>query len=721
MDYEKVMKALRNADAAGDEAAARRLAGIAKRLRDGGSNSPVTPSEGDEGFSLMGMLRGGTNYDPDSMAGRAQAAAESVDDPAAMRAARQLFSRAANSASLGVGGASERYVGGLVDLLGDKLFGDGEQTYVGAVDNIRDQQRQRREENPGATLAGDVAGSILPGAAAGKVIGGLGNAAARIAAGGGFSAADNMLTQLGAGEIENGGDLAAQGTIGAFLGAGGQAAGELIEPISRMVRGAFGDENALRQGAMRQLGRSLSDTSPGAGRIGNTLATPDGQDIREYLGTLADQTGGPAGRHFGETDEALTRGYQELLGSGATAGMHKPTAAMSSQRVQEATDTIADTLDNLIDSNRSVTGAAATRADKDQLAAAKKVYSSIFDTDVGRNTRVLGKGDLLERLTSAKHADGTAVFDMDNANSLSRNLQKKVMDEVALFGGPQGTDVTMKGLQNLQFTLDNLLSTAKRGSATGGDAMNVRDITAMRRTVRQIMADVNPDFAKASAEFADVEAGKAAYDAGKTFMRGTSTSQPLGNVMDELENMSQPELWRAQDGAKDWLMDKLDESPNYLKQLAGSKPALAQRIKAIFGGALDSNATTADDLIETIAKAAEQRNMHTSWLTTMDNAKRFGVHDQAGRGASDLVDTAAMVAEPGGASKWTRLRRILQNTHPDKRQQVTLELMQAADPETARRLLEEAFSAADRPNASGWGGALGIGAASGLGTMATGQ
>lgn len=279
-DYEQIMTALRNADAAGDTEAATRLAQMAREAQQ-----TSTPQE-------------------------------------APSNAASAFRGFKNGATFGFGDEREALLtggllGGQRDEVGDfSLFNYGTPTRE-RIGQMLGEERATNDaskaENPIIHTASDIAGSVVPSLGLGPLVaGGKGMLAqgSRLMAGGAAEGAT-----MGAGNAD-GADLAEAIVKGAAFGAGGALvaapAASLLKTlgaaVANPIRGMMGESPTI---ANRSIGKAIgrSDQSPGDIHRSMMEARQDGQNMF----TVADALGNPGQRMLAGTTRQPGAGRTEAV------------------------------------------------------------------------------------------------------------------------------------------------------------------------------------------------------------------------------------------------------------------------------------------------------------------------------------------------------------------------------------------------------------------------
>lgn len=297
-DYETIMKALRNADAAGDTAAATRLAAMARAARQQTSPQQVAPQQAQQ------PERGIGHRIYDNLVGDPNDGVTSTGE-----ALGSWLNRAGESMTLGV--------------VGDEASAAATGMLPGRSYDSELQRYRQNEENMSTAgrLWADIAGALVPGAGAAGLIGRAATVPWRIAtgaaAGGGMGAVQGFMEGEGGGDSRTGNALAGFG-LGAFIGGA-------IPTIGAGVR-------SLAQGrAVSRVARSAqtSQELKAAGREAYRAVDDAGVEIRPEA----------FDRFRGQALDKLQNntGYDELPGAGVT-----PRTARVMQTMDEASARMAD-------------------------------------------------------------------------------------------------------------------------------------------------------------------------------------------------------------------------------------------------------------------------------------------------------------------------------------------------------------------------------------------
>lgn len=218
-DYDRIMRALRNAHDAGDVAAAKRLAAMAKRAKETAQAPEPSP-------------------------------VSQKSEPVAPSHGGGMSAAALDGAMLGFG---DEYLAGLSAVLGVQPDGEGganwfqydrplRERYDVARDAIRDEQVNYAQQNPGRALASEMAGAVLgPGKGAGSFVNKGATTGARIARGGlsgGGTAASYGFGEGEGGFSQRASAAASSAPLGAVGGSGFTAVGQGFARVAQKLRGS---------------------------------------------------------------------------------------------------------------------------------------------------------------------------------------------------------------------------------------------------------------------------------------------------------------------------------------------------------------------------------------------------------------------------------------------------------------------------------------------------
>lgn len=639
--------------------------------------------------------------------------------------ADQFFDSAANAVGMGVPELAERYARGAVDYAGSALTGNNdEMSYMDFVRRAGAEQKQKRDDHPTAdaigTVGGSVAGAALGGGAlrelaeqgvpaAARAVGSWGGRLGTAAAGG---AAQNTGIALGRGDIGGLGDLIGTGAAGAAFGAGGQAIGEIASAAGRGVMARIPGKigSGFKQtAAKKELSRSLMEGRTGKGSVaafanGGKGYTPDD------LMALAGHTGGPDGRMLAEADPKLLRTLQAYAGTPATTGMTGPVDTLAATRQaamsEAAPNALIDNLDGLLD-------VPLTPKNND-------AFREIFNTPAARNTPVTSKPDLIAGLSALTRKGGDPLLDPVNNRGASERIVNKLMAELDDVAGGEG--ITLQALQNVKLKLSDDAAKAWRGAEDQAYKLNAIDATALKNYVNDAIKTFDPRYAEVAATRAEHEVEKRMVALGKDLISGTVKSQPINDVLAQLDELEPAELNRVRQGAAEFLRDKVKSQPSYLNKFAQENPDLMERAQVILGPHFESSGTSLQDIAQSIDTSLTGAANYGKISKAVDGqaAATLGPDTEQVRGIQGLTDILRIAADTvtgniGGGAAMSGRRAL--NSGPEMFQREVMNWLTQSDPEKAAELTNELIKLFNRPNASLRSGMVGSGLAAGMNTQ----
>lgn len=486
-DYETIMKALRNADAAGDTAAATRLAQMAREARQAKPEpapeaAPAQPERG-----LRQRLYDNIIGDPDD---GVQSTGEALGT---------WLRRGTESATLGV-------VGDEVNAAGMSMLPG--RTYEGELSRLRADEANM---STAGRLTADFAGALVPGLGAAGAIGKGGNALAKVGRGalaGGVSGGaygfaegeggiegrrDNALSGLGVGlalggiasgigagarSIARGRAInkAARGAqTGAQLKAAGREAYQAIDDANVQIKPEAFDR--LRAGALDRLRNTTGyDELPGAGVTPRTARVM--QTMDEAAGRMAEEPS--AALPFRSLDQARRR-----AGSAAQDFTNRADQQAGTTLIKEIDDFVQglgadDVAGGDVETLKSAIGKA-----RDLWSQARK--SELIDNAVDQSGNYLSGGasgvrnQLARILRNKKLSSG---FNEAEREVLRRVINGGFFEQIVhMAGGRLGqtaTTVLSSGVGGVGGGGIGAMAGAGAGAAIAGGARNLSNALAMR-------------------------------------------------------------------------------------------------------------------------------------------------------------------------------------------------------------------------------------------------
>ena len=709
---EKLESALRNAHAAGDEAAARAIAGRLKAMR----NTPVTEAE-QPTTSLMGMQV------PDYMLERAAEFDEQYkeNERDLLKDTSQFFNSAANAVGAGVPGMAERYLGGAVDAAASAARGNpDEMSFMDFVSRVGDEQKARQNESPVADLLGTVAGSVggamLGGNAvaemaeqgvplAGKAVGSWLGRTGTAALGGG---AQNAGIALGRGDVKGVGDLIGEGITGALFGAGGQLLGEGVNAVARgvgnVLPGRLGKAAKTTQ-AKKDVATSFLEGRPGRGSAAAYLRGGKPFTPQELLDT-AGNVGGPEGTMFAEAlnDPRALKMLETFAGKPSTTGMTNDLAetALSRQtaRQQAAPQILLDSLSGAVDAPKPT--------------AQTDAFKEIFDSPSGSGAVVVSKKDMSNALKNS------GLLDPTNRAGASARMRRTLKAQIQDVAGKKAEGLTLKGLQNLKIQLDDMIDWSPNSSSA--DKLSAMDAINLKNFVNDTIKGLDDRYASAAGQFADAKAAEKLAKKGASLIGGTNNTAPINEISAYLQSLDAGELQQVRRGAAQWLEGQVKQNPNALRKLAQENPAFMERMELVLGDVMKANGTTLPEVAEAVGRNLDEAQLYGGINRASMNQAQYtgGLNTEQIRELQGITDLLRVGADTTnnliGGGMMGSFRRLA-SRGPEIFEREMLGLLQQSDPAKATSLVNELIALLNQPNATMRPGIGGMGVGAGLSTL----
>ena len=480
-DLDKIMTALRNAHAAGDTAAAKRLAAMA-RAAQGASDKGRDPRDGMTTAERVAAAKAGTLKDtrtPEQI-GR-QAGIDYATGVDINRTPAQAF----------MGNVAQGLSFGFVD----ELAAGGDPRMLNALR----ERRQRDEANfPTATMAGDVTGSIsgaalglglaapkalavLPTSTAGKVLTGIG-AGATIGAtegalsGAGFADGKNVGREALRGGVAGAGLGAAVGGLAPLAATGARAALEWAKGydakiISRvlgidrksaeMLKASMAaDDPAKALTSIQRAGEDamLADAGKGPAQLLDTAMQSSGGAAR-IAGGRIEERAARAGRRIGAVFDSLLGKADEGIKSAARS-ISKATVDVRSKAYERA---FSQPINYADDTGRAIEEVI-LRVPQDKLGAAVKAANDAMQIE----------GRVNKQIMATIAPDGSVKFtqplDVFQLNELKVALGTQKRAAVDQFGRPTREGVLLGRLEtDLRDAISNAVPGYKAALRLGAD------------------------------------------------------------------------------------------------------------------------------------------------------------------------------------------------------------------------------------------------------------
>lgn len=479
-EYDQIVKALRNAHAAGDVAAATRLAQMAKAAQ-----APATA--GGQGF--------GNNV--------------------AQMAGDGLF--------MGFGDEISARLNAMTGYDADTgSYGNWGTTYDDQLTAVRSQEKEFSAENPSTAIGAEIGGAVIPALLGIGIAGQAATTSGRMLAGAKIGAAGGAVAGFGEGEGGVAG-RAPSAVSGAVIGGG---IGGLVPGVAEVARQGY----RAGQGAIRdrrvggQIGSSLG-VSPAAGRfMGEVIGGEDAATMRGALGRA-----GP--------DAMLADASPALAGRlDATMRSPVPGSGLARERVdQRAGSAYYDILDAL-DGGRQGPSQPPVSAQRSMSAAARPTinpaYKAAYDTpidyssDTGRRIE-----ELVTRLPpktasrAIKDATDRMVYDgVPNA---------QIMATVAEDGTVKFQQMpNVMQLDYIKRAFDDIAEDGK-DALTGKMSSEGAFASRIARDLREATADAVPEYRTALSAAATDIRQRGAVRTGGTLLRPQTTVEEAAEAISD--------------------------------------------------------------------------------------------------------------------------------------------------------------------------------------------
>lgn len=566
-------------------------------------------------------------------------------------------------------GASDALMGGAGMLMG-KDYGETTQA-------LRDRREQLAEQNPLASGAGNLAGSLGSWGAAAKV--------APVAMG----ATGNLLQRMGNSALSSAGivsaDAAVKGEpVGEALTQGGVAGvlGGAIPLVGAGLKagiGAIGRKLEPTIGAIRDSGKEALR------RTGKAFAR-DAQANPQLLMSGADELAAKASGlpvinadRGGETVRALTRSIAN----------QSPEARAVIDRT--ASDRFAGQAGRAVEAVRRISGGNVDDlAFQDMLKQAarfanKPAYDKAFADPAGRavwspTIRQLMQSDKFRKAVIAAESRGRDKAAITGAQPVRNPFEFGPNGEYTLRINPDGS----RALPSLQFwdqvkrNLDGMIDGAQRGAKP--DRALFADLSEMKRMLVGELDAAVPSYSDARGMAAKFFGAEDALEAGRKF--ATATRQ-LPEAERAIKAMNKTELRAFQAGFASEVIDKIKDArfrANVIDQAFGS-PAKREMMKLVFGPA---KAREMEAFIRVEEIADKLRNAMGN-STTARQLMELGI----GAGSGALLSGGDWKGALTGAAL-VKGGRMLSQRVDDKVMQEVARLLLSSDPKAMQRAIAQA-------------------------------
>ena len=425
-----------------------------------------------------------------------------------------------------------------------------DRSYEDIRDELRGDLKEFSRDNPGTALALEIGGGFLvPGAGvASGVLKGAKTIGGRMARSAALGTASGATSGLGSSDADSVSDMAIDTGIGAGLGFG---LGGVIPGAAELAgRGVRRVGNSLGIGAEnfadRKMLRALQQGGMTPEQAARELQAARSQGVEDYM--LADTS--KQARDLSYSAQAVPNPNQENVAE-KLAERYDTQAASISNKVSDTLGTKADTalnyIDELAESQSIMARAAYPEAYKKQLSAVpfRKFVESDFFRKAYEQARVIQDA-------------------------------RNIMDPTSIKVPP------IDAINNAQFIPTELLHTIKRGMdevvESGRDSITKKldgkseAFNRVRVGFNDLIKEMNPDYARANAQFADFMTLRAANEMGEAYLR-TPIKDLSRMMMGWKGSKSAGELEAFRAGLVNRIMDRaatMSDGADFTKEVFGS-------------------------------------------------------------------------------------------------------------------------------------------------------
>ncbi len=461
----------------------------------------------------------------------------------------------------------QRYVGGAAEYAVQNIMGNPI-SFGEAVDRIGVERSRQREENPAATLAGEVTGALglgiatAPAMMAPSMLGrGFAPAAKRIGAGALYGGAENAALNLFQGESETPVDVMRDIGIGGAFGGLGQAGMEVAGPAYREMakRGVFGKKAVATQ-ADELLAQNLFEE-----------VRPGGPGLRSQA-------------EMGQEDilsRAMTQGSDDIVGDIAPGVTTKLTSMPSTagttgpilQRSQNIVDNEFSGAEDLLlkhfnpYTNRTIT--------KDVYKSIKSDFGDEYKRVIDRSLAGKQRFSVEEVLGTLRDATPGSI--PEGAVSVFDGLEKYVKGPRILNDGI----LDVRGLLNLKKSIDKRIKTEVI-EATDIETKNL--LLEAKKNVNKLLDQVE-GYTNVARKFSDNASEMAANNLGREIFKSKLSPDEISALM---KDMSADEIFSLRQGTLVELREAAARSgePNFIKKNFSDRDTPIRRnLEAVFGEA----------------------------------------------------------------------------------------------------------------------------------------
>lgn len=536
------------------------------------------------------------------------------------------------------------------------------------IEDVQKKEAQDLKDNPGTAIAGNVAGGLYSGIAAGPMAG-----ATRV---GQALAAAPRLARVGAGLLAGsalgGTDAAVRGQdigMGAIGGGIGGAAGPVIGDAVGNVVGRIANRGA-QNAALRGTG-----VDPEVARI--LLNAGRADDALGGAGTQRIARAGPGGM-LADSGPATQAVLDTALARGDTEG-----ARLASQRIGQRVDASGQDVVAGLDQHLGTPEGVHTTSEASK-AGARPINSANYDKAYAQPIDYAGPHGMAIEAQIKNQVPGSAITAANKLMRVEGAKSKQILANIA----DDGT-VTFQSMPDVM-QVDYITRALRDEAKTAGFGTSEgRALNNLARSIRGSLGDAVPDFKTASASARDPIVQREALEFGAKLLK---PNMPRDVARAEILGMDGAQVSMAKQGVR----SDIDEIMSNVKSTLSNpdENAVQQAIKAVKDLSSQANREKiemlmtpreADDLFGRLDRAAQSLQLRAS---VAKNSRTYG------RQAVD--ESIKQMSEPGMVGK-------LMQGKPLQAGQAATQLATGMTPERAAARQQEVFSGlADlltRPNA----------------------
>ena len=531
-EYEQIMRALRNAHAAGDTAAAQRLAQMAQAAR-GQTESAALPSD----QIRAGVAQRAASMPPEQREQRREAMDAQAGAGIERARQEQFVSQNPLGARSAVALQGVPFVGEWVDEAAGVIGGDR------ARDRVRYAQGAMEATRPGETTALRIGGALATAPALARAVPamvGTGPVLSQMARGAGFGAVGGAAEGFvsGAGSGNEGDRMGPAQDRAAIGGALGGAVGMALPAAAAGVQEAL---RRVRTSDAQTIAREFGISSDAASAVRRAL---QGEDF-DAAQRLIERAGGRA--MLADAGEASRTLLDSAVASGPRASAIGRRAVDS--RAQTGGAEFTRVLDRFFGKPEGVRATQQGIRSGSQ-AARSSAYDRAYSSAIDYSSRA---GRRLESLSG--RVPSSAIQRANRLMQTEGVQSRQIMAQIA----DDGT-VTFQRMPDVRQwdyitrALGDLAESGQTRGAMGGMTSESRAITGLQRDIRNTLRSHVPEYGRALREAADTIGQTRAVETGASLLRPGTTREAARAAV---RGMSSAERAAARQGLRSHIDDMM--------------------------------------------------------------------------------------------------------------------------------------------------------------------